>query len=271
MAEHAHALRLPTAPERDESDFSNQQELVVPEVCNFCFGSGMEVVPGKGAKRCRCRTQDVHTKLVESARIPRRYERCSFSNYQPANNNASQLRAYQYAWRLAQEYPAVDRGLLFMGPVGVGKTHLSVAILRELIEKKGINCLFYEFGSLLKEVQNSYNPISQSSELNVLDPVFNAEVLVLDELGASKPTDWVRDTIMQIINTRYNDKRLTIFTTNYLDEHHSEHDEILNERIGIRVRSRLYEMCRTVSVEGEDYRRSFDKKTLMIRVSLLVL
>ena len=258
MAEHAHALRLATAPERDKSDFSKQQELVAPEVCNFCFGSGMEVVPGKGAKRCRCRTQDVHTKLVESARIPRRYERCSFSSYQPANNNASQLRAYQHAWRLAHEYPAVDRGLLFMGLVGVGKTHLSVAILRELMEKKGINCLFYEFGSLLKEVQNSYNPISQSSELNVLEPIFNAEVLVLDELGASKPTDWVRETMMQIINARYNDKKLTMFTTNYMDERSALTDEILEDRIGVRLRSRLYEMCRTVCLEGDDYRRQYD-------------
>jgi DNA replication protein DnaC len=82
-------------------------------------------------------------------------------------------------------------------------------------------------------------------------------VLVLDELGASKPTDWVRDTLMQIINTRYNDKKLTIFTTNYLDQRRSETDtrETLEERISIPLRSRLYEMCRTVLIEGRDYRK----------------
>jgi len=74
-----------------------------------------------------------------------------------------------------------------MGTCGVGKTHLSVAILRELIEKKGVPCLFYEFGSLMKEIQNSYSPVSQTSELTVLAPVMEAEVLVLDELGAAKP------------------------------------------------------------------------------------
>lgn len=105
-----------------------------------------------------------------------------------------------------REYPSVERGLLFTGPCGAGKTHLSVAILRGLIEK-GIPCLFYEFGALLKEIQNSYNPVSQASELKVLVPVFEAEVLVLDELGASKPTDWVGDTMMQVINARYNDRR----------------------------------------------------------------
>ena len=83
------------------------------------------------------------------------------------------------------------------------------------LTEKGVPCLFYEFGALLKEIQNSYNPVSQASELKVLAPVYETEVLVLDELGASKPTDWVRDTMMQIIGTRYNERRLTIFTTNY--------------------------------------------------------
>jgi DNA replication protein DnaC len=218
----------------------------------------MEVVPGKGARRCLCRTRDARTQALEAARIPRRYEECSLANYQPATNNGSQLRAFNYAYHLVREYPSVDRGLLFTGSCGVGKTHLSVAILRELIEKKGVSCLFYEFGSLLKEIQNSYNPISQTSELKVLTPVIEAEVLVLDELGASKPTDWVRDTMMHLINTRYNDRKLTIFTTNYLDERNTERDEILEDRIGVRLRSRLFEMCRTVQIEGEDYRRRFD-------------
>ncbi|HEY0385613.1 MAG TPA: ATP-binding protein [Pyrinomonadaceae bacterium] len=240
-------------PAHDDSVVTNQ-----PTVCALCYGSGMEVIPGKGAKRCRCKTENSRAKLLEAARIPRRYEQCSLQNYYPVKGNGTQLRAFQYAFRLAREYPAIDRGLLMMGTVGVGKTHLSVAILRELIEKKGINCLFYEFGSLLKEIQNSYNPISQTSELKVLAPVFEAEVLVLDELGASKPTDWVRDTMMQIINTRYNDRRLTVFTTNYLDGRRNERDETLEDRIGVRLRSRLFEMCKTVQIEGEDYRKKFD-------------
>jgi DNA replication protein DnaC len=142
-----------------------------------------------------------------------------------------------------------------MGPVGTGKTHLSVAILHGLIEK-GVSCLFYEFGSLLKEIQGSYNSLSQTSELKVLAPIFEAEVLVLDELGASKTTDWVRDTMMQIIGTRYNERKLTIFTTNYFDERGAERDETLEDRIGVRLRSRLYEMCRTVELDGKDFRRA---------------
>ena len=164
-----------------------------------------------------------------------------------------------------------------MGSVGVGKTHLAIAVLRELIEKKGVACLFYESGSLLKTIQDSYNPVSQTSEMRVLAPVYQAEVLVLDELGATVPTNWVRDTLYQIINTRYNNKKLTIFTTNYLDEPRAAAEEApdspdpkrrrtfaadriqemttLEERMGTPLRSRLYEMCKKVKIEGEDYRK----------------
>ena len=248
-----------TAAPDDTPASANRQYAAEPEVCQFCFGSGMEVVAGKGARRCRCRTQSAQSKLVEAARIPRRYDECSLQNYYPVKGNGTQLRAFNYAFRLVREYPAVDRGLLFMGTCGVGKTHLSVAILRGLVEK-GIPALFYEFGSLLKAIQNSYNPISQTSELKVLAPVFEAEVLVLDELGASKPTDWVRDTMMQIIGKRYNDKKLTIFTTNYMDARRGA-EETLEDRVGVRLRSRLYEMCRTVELDGDDYRKQLDSAT----------
>jgi DNA replication protein DnaC len=261
MSNSANAQRLAVVPDAEEGGLPQSRVVPTaqPVICSLCFGTGMEVVPGKGARRCRCRAQDAYRRLLEAARIPRRYGECLLGNYQPASNNGSQLRAFNHAYRLAREYPSVERGLLFTGPCGVGKTHLSVAILRSLIEK-GVPCLFYEFGALLKEIQSSYNPVSQTSELKVLAPVFQAEVLVLDELGASKPTDWVRDTMMQIINARYNDRRLTIFTTNYRDERGQPAEETLEDRIGTRLRSRLYEMCRTVVIDGEDYRRSFDAR-----------
>jgi len=88
-----------------------------------------------------------------------------------------------------------------------------------------------------------------------------ADVLVLDEIGTSKPTDWVRDTMAHIINTRYNDEKLTIFTTNYVDERSTEGGETLEDRIGVRLRSRLFEMSKTVIINGEDYRRTFDHVT----------
>jgi DNA replication protein DnaC len=107
----------------------------------------------------------------------------------------------------------------------------------------------------LKEIQGSYNASTHTSELGVLSPVLNVDVLVLDELGASKPTDWVRDTMAYIINTRYNDQKHTIFTTNYLDERQAN-EETLEDRVGIRLRSRLYEMCKTIEIKGTDYRKA---------------
>ena len=261
MAKNAAASLLAAVP--DDSRFGVHEPHVNspspgPPSCPLCFGTGMEAVPGRGARRCACRSDDHRQKLLEAARIPRRYGSCSLENYQPQKGNASHLRAFNFAHRLVSDYPAVERGLLFMGPVGVGKTHLAVAILHGLLEK-GVPCLFYEFGALLKEIQDSFNPASPATELKVLAPIYEVEVLVLDELGAVKPTDWARDMMTQVIGRRYNDRKLTVFTTNYADERRQPSDETLEDRIGARVRSRLYEMCRTVTLEGEDWRRRFDR------------
>ncbi len=233
-----------------------EHEDEVPDECPICGGTGMEVVAGKGARFCVCRKTKSQNGSFDSVRLPRRYDGFHFHNYKP--QTASQEAAFKFATTLTMEYPAVDRGLLLMGSVGIGKTHLAVSILKGLTER-GFNCLFYEFHSLLKEIQDSYNPKTQASELGVLSPVLTADVLVLDELGGSKPTDWVRDTMAHIINSRYNDKKLTIFTTNYLDDRPSDRDETLEDRIGTRLRSRLFEMCKTVVIDGRDYRRTFDK------------
>ena len=247
---------VPDLPERKPYDAPEIGDE--PEICPLCYGSGMEIVKGKGARPCGCRKKKSHSNLIEKAKIPKRYENCHFNNYHVLNT--SQGHAFKFAMNLVRTYPAVERGLLFMGTVGVGKTHLAVSILKGLIEQR-IDCLFYESGALLKSIQDSYNSISQTSELKLLQPIFDAEVLVLDEIGASKPTDWVRDTMANIINTRYNDKKLTIFTTNYLDERHVEREETLEDRIGVRLRSRLFEMCKTVPLGGEDFRRTFDQIT----------
>ena len=249
-----------TAPAPDEHPETERPPSVQDPDCPHCFGTGMHVPPGSNvAQRCACQTLDQRQRLFRSAHIPPRYQHCTLQDYKAADSETSKWIAKAEAQRILDDYLVIDgRGLVFIGGVGVGKTHLAVAILRELIERYQARGLFYQFGALLRQIQDSYNPVSQTSELKVLQPVFDADVLVLDELGASKPTDWVRDTMMQIINTRYNDKRMTIFTTNYLDTRKNEKDigEILEDRIGTALRSRLYEMCKTVVIEGEDYRKA---------------
>ena len=242
----SHTLRA--VPKADTDD--NGSSLTE---CPKCFGTGMEIVKGKGARICACRKLRSTMGQFAKVRLPKRYDGYHFSTYKP--QNPTQREALQRAMNLTHEFPAVDQGLLLMGSVGVGKTHLAVSILKGLTER-GFNCLFYEFGSLLKQIQDSYNIHTHTSELSVLSPVLNADVLVLDELGASKPTDWVRDTMAHVINTRYNDKKLTVFTTNYLDERKNDREEILDDRIGTRLRSRLYEMCKAVVMEGKDYRKT---------------
>lgn len=275
MLPFASGLRDVNDPHRDDQ-LKRPQDLV----CQVCFGTGTKLEAGKGAAICDCQRTNRAAKSLDAARIPPRFRECDFHNYYPKND--SQYFAHSFASRLVDEYPAVEAGLLFMGSVGVGKTHLAIAILKDLIEKKGVTCLFYESGSLLKTIQDSYNPISQTSEMRVLAPVYQAEVLVLDELGATVPTNWVRDTMYQIINTRYNNKKLTIFTTNYFDEPRVTAEEnsdspdpkrrrtfaadriqemtTLEERIGTPLRSRLYEMCKKVKIEGEDYRKQLDQR-----------
>src|SRR5262249_43478684 len=167
------------------------------------------------------------------------------------------------AGRFVEEYPIEKTGLLFVGSVGVGKTHLAVGIIKSLMREKGIRCLFCDYRELLKQIQNSYNASVQATEMEVLRPVFDAEVLVLDELGAVRSTEWVFDTATYILNSRYNDNRTTIITTNFPDgpeDTAAEFDnlrtasaaeraarrETLGDRIGERMRSRLHEMCKKV-------------------------
>ena len=176
----------------------------------------------------------------------------------------------------ARDYPTgSETGLLVIGPCGAGKTHLAVAVLRQILSR-GHNALFYDYRELLKEIQGSYNSESQTSELSVLEPVLTADVLMLDDLGASKPSPWALETVGHILNTRYNDRRVTLLTTNYLDTAggrtaacpasrrrtspsgqavSAAREDSLTDRLGMRIRSRLYEMCRTIEFLAPDYRR----------------
>jgi len=165
-------------------------------------------------------------------------------------------------------YPVdtAGNGLLFVGTVGLGKTHLAVGVLQRLVQERGVQGLFCDYRELLKNIQNSYNPQVNTTELELLKPVFAAEVLVLDDLGAQKPNEWVWDTVALILNTRYNNKQSTIITTNYPDlpagggaqteVERAAREKTLGDRIGDRMLSRLAEMCMRVEMSGNDFRQT---------------
>jgi DNA replication protein DnaC len=253
--------------------------------CPLCDGTGlrMEVRPGttasgKPAKLrvavpCECRTEQRAAHGLLRARIPKRYEHCTLESYEIEfeGANSSLIGARATAQQFVDGYPiqTYGMGVLLTGSIGVGKTHLATGMLNAVMQQKGATGLFCDYRDLLKQIQHSYNPQTAVTEMDVLQPVFDAEVLVLDELGASKPTEWVWDTVAHILNTRYNDKRTTILTTNFANSPAGAQQstvaravaqETLGDRIGDRMRSRLLEMCVVVEMRGKDYREKVSWK-----------
>jgi DNA replication protein DnaC len=273
--------------------------------CSICQGSGWKVVerdtegaravvsdrPGastgapKWAVPCDCTVDDRAGRTLARARVPERYRHCDFENYETDNEPEGSSREQLTAWhrsltqaklvvrKFAEEFLPFgnEHGLLLMGPCGVGKTHLAVAALKD-IALRGHSGLFYDYRELLKEIQDSYNPENQATEMSVLEPVLRADILVLDDVGSSKPSPWALETVGHVLNTRYNEKRVTLLTTNYLDIDSAANgagqastrvigmrapqiEDSLTERVGKRIRSRLYEMCRTVEISAPDYRK----------------
>ena len=190
--------------------------------------------------------------MLARSRIPARYAKCDFSTF-IAYDNEKLRRAFRKAREFAAAFPVVDRGLLFIGPPGIGKTHLAVSVLREVV-LKGLRGVYYDTRSLLSTIRSTYNPVTRASEADILEEVMRAELLVLDDLGAERLTDWVEETMHLIVNTRYNEKRPTVFTTNYEDVSEQDIDSLL-VRVGYRLHSRLREMCEFLEFEGPDYRQ----------------
>jgi DNA replication protein DnaC len=262
------------------------------EICPLCQGTGWKTVSGglssghsvteRRVARCDCQLRARAQSLLAAARIPRRYEHCELTNFEFEGPRGSLTRARMAACRFVEEYPLDKTGLLFVGNTGRGKTHLAVGIAKVLIREKGVGCVFYDYADLLKQIQDSYNPSVQATELGLLRPLFTAELLVLDDLGSVRPTEWRWDTVRLILNTRYNESLTTIITTNFADEpaaavaepesrrvsessaiaRAAARKDTLGDRIGEAMRSRLHEMCRTIVVEGTDFRQEVRNASL---------
>jgi DNA replication protein DnaC len=202
--------------------------------------------------RCDCWRENIGRQRLSDANIPKRYQHCTLGNFRAYNESLQ--RAVAQAQRVADAFPVANKGLLFEGQPGVGKTHIAVAVLKQAIQTTGARGLFYDIRDLLRIIRSTYDPTIRTTELEVLRPVMQADLLVLDDLGAEKTSEWVEETMNLIVNTRYNEKRLTIFTTNYEDIPDVTEPNSLLFRIGHRMRSRLHEMAEFVILDGADYR-----------------
>lgn len=242
------------------------------QICSACRGSGWLVKTRDGVESVvpcpDCRSEERLRQLLKKAAIPPRYFDRGFKEYDMISR--LQEKAHLRACKYVEDFPDVPRGLLFHGPCGVGKTHLSVAILKTLIQEKLVAGTFVDEAELLRRLQYSYGPGSPETEREVMIPLSEIDLLVWDDLGTGRPTDWVRETIRTVINHRYTYKKLTILSTNWplqaktgssppSGKINTAIKESLEERIGKRLFSRIMEMCEVVKIEGPDYRTEIDK------------
>lgn len=230
--------------------------------CKRCGGTGWLIAERdgiSGAERCECVT-DIRTEELEHrAQIPRNYRDASFDNFD-ASDPGSRSFLQDALWQIksySNEYPLTDKpGLLIVGPAGTGKTHLAVAALRQLLAR-GHEGVFFDYINLLDRIRASWDQASGASDRAAYRTALETEILLLDDLGSHRYNDWVQDLVTAIVTHRCNHKLPLIATTNLPDDKIAPEPNktTLEDRIGERARSRLFEMCRIVRMRGShDYR-----------------
>jgi len=217
------------------------------KVCEKC-GGALYIPTEDGAVPCDCLPAALMKQRLRAANIPPRFQQKTIESFKGNDKKRKQLRTDAKVY--VQGFPPQEskKGLLFMGTTGCGKTHLAIGILKATIEKgyTGYYCNVIDFFTRLRD---TFRGDTEYDEMDMLDKISKVDMLVLDDLGAEKSTDWVRDRIYAIVNARYEQNLPVLVTTNKMDLAE------LEDHVGKRIVSRLCEMCLIRDqFPDEDYR-----------------
>lgn len=250
---------------RPQGDFAIAQRCRCQTPCTRCDGSGFFFETNEGGYEvtvaCQCQQLDRRGRAFAHARIPARYSAAHFGRIETTEQGSDIAAARRTAWRFAKEFEPGVRGLIFYGSSGTGKTLLAACILRYLLLERGVRSRFVEFMHLLADLRATFGDRGRAEE--VMAPLVEIPVLVIDELGKGRGSEWELSVLDELISKRYNAQRTTVFTSNFAPEEPSGEssqpgsvsEEKLVDRVGARIYSRLMEMCEPVRLQGPDYRR----------------